>query len=768
MKTRVMQDDPDDPADTATGKESSGSRAEPQRPANFPARMGRWSAQHRKIAIFGWLTFVVLAVLVGVKAGTTQLQRNDAIPGESGRATRLVDKEFGPKASETVLVQSATLTASDPAFHAAVDDVVRTIRPFAVVRKIDSPYGADNGSQISRDGHSALVNFEFNSSPQDAMKISKPVEDAVIGAQKAHPDLRIAEFGDGSSEREVEGQFTKDLAKAGLLSLPLTLIILLVTFGALVAAGIPLLLALTSVIAAMFLIAIPSHLLAMDAQVKEVILLIGLAVGVDYSLFYLKREREERAAGRSESAALEAAAATSGRSVLVSGVTVMIAMAGMFFAGDPAFSSFAVGTILVVAIAMLGSLTVLPAVLSGLGDRVEKGRVPFLHGAQQGDGDSRFWGWILDRVLARPALYAVLSAALLVAIALPALGLKTVQIPPEALPQNLKAVQTYNRINKAFPSELHTAIVVLRAANVNAPDVQASVAELRTRAATIAPKGTVESEINAQGTAETISVPLAGNGSNSLSRAGVTRLREEMVPETIGSLSDVEYGVAGGTAVDMDSRSAMNKSAPLVFGFVLIFAFVLLLISFRSLVIAAKAVVLNLLSVAAAYGVLVLVFQHGWAKGLLGFDYTGGITSFLPIFLFVILFGLSMDYHVFIISRIREARDRGLSTPEAVSHGIKTTAGVVTSAALVMVLVFAVFATGSIIVLQQLGIGLAAAVLIDATIVRAVLLPASMMLLGDWNWYLPRWLEWLPRFEPEGASEQPKPPKAPPALEPRA
>ena len=303
---------------------------------------------------------------------------------------------------------------------------------------------------------------------------------------------------------------------------------------------------------------------------------------------------------------------------------------------------------------------------------------------------------------------------------------------------------------------------------MTASGVQAAVADLRTRAATIAPQGTIETEVNSRRTAETISIPLAGDGSNALSRSGVTRLREEIVPETLGRLSDVEYGVAGGTAIDMDSRSAMNHSAPLVFAFVLIFAFVLLLVSFRSLVIAAKAVVLNLLSVAAAYGVLVLVFQHGWAKGLLGFDYTGGITSFLPIFLFVILFGLSMDYHVFIISRIREARDRGLSTPEAVSHGIKTTAGVVTSAALVMVLVFAVFATGSIIVLQQLGIGLAAAVLIDATIVRAVLLPASMMLLGDWNWYLPSWLEWLPRFEPEGASETPKPPKAPPALEPRA
>ena len=395
--------------------------------------------------------------------------------------------------------------------------------------------------------------------------------------------------------------------------------------------------------------------------------------------------------------------------------------------------------------------------------------MPLLQRLLRDDGEGRVWGWILDRVLARPGLSALLAGGALVALAIPALGMKTVQITPEALPQNLKAVQTYNRINKAFPSKLHTATVVVKAENVNAPEIQAAVADLRNRAAaTVVPEGSIETDVNAQGTAETITVPLAGNGSDALSESGVTSLRNEIVPATLGTLEDVEYGVTGGTAIDMDSRSAMKGSAPLVFAFVLIFAFILLLVSFRSLVIAAKAVILNLLSVAAAYGVLVLVFQHGWGKGLIGFDYTGGIISFLPIFLFVILFGLSMDYHVFIISRIREARDRGLSTEEAVAHGIKTTAGVVTSAALVMVCVFAVFATGSIILLQQLGVGLAAAVLIDATIVRAVLLPASMMLLGDWNWYLPRWLEWLPRLDHDHPVEKPKPPKTPPALEPTA
>src|SRR4051794_30155567 len=611
-----------------------------ERSNNLAARMGRWSARHRKIAIFGWLGLVVIAVLIGKAAGTVELTQNAAIPGESGRATWLIDATFAPKANETVLVQSKTLSAGDPAFRAAVGDVIRSVTSFAVVGDVHSPYAHLNRAQISEDRHSALVNFEFKSSAEDAMDISKPVEDAVAAVQEAHPRLMIAEFGDGSSAREVEGQFSKDLGKAGLLSLPVTLIILLVAFGALFAAGIPLLLALTSVVATMFLIALPSHLMPVDAQVKEVILLIGLAVGVDYSLFYLKREREERAAGSSESAALEAASATAGRSVLVSGLTVMIAMAGMFFAGDPGFSSFALGTIIVVAVAMLGSLTLLPALLSKLGDRVDKGRVPLLRRRRRDNGDGGACGWILDRVLARPGLSAVISGGLLVAIAIPAIGMKTVQVTPEALPQNLKAVQTYNRIQKTFPGELHTAVVVVKAANVNARDVQAAVSDLRERAsAIIVQHGSIETDVNPGATAETITVPLAGNGSDAASESGITRLRNEVLPATLGSLDHVDYGVTGGTAIDMDGRSALQKSAPLVFAFVLFFAFALLLVSFRSLVIAAKAVILNLLSVAAAYGVLVLVFQHGWGKGLIGFEYTGGVISFLPIFMFVILFG---------------------------------------------------------------------------------------------------------------------------------
>ena len=340
-----------------------------------------------------------------------------------------------------------------------------------------------------------------------------------------------------------------------------------------------------------------------------------------------------------------------------------------------------------------------------------RGACRSLHRLKRDNDEGRVWDWILDRVLARPGLSALLAGGVLVALAIPALGMKTVQITPEALPQNLKAVQTYNRIDAAFPSELHTATVVVKANERERTrrSRRRLPSSERARPQPLFRRDRSKPTFNSRGTAEKITVPLDGNGSDALSESGVTSLRDEIIPATLGSLEDVEYGVAGGTAVDIDSRESFKESAPIVFAFVLVFAFLLLLVSFRSVVIAAKAVILNLLSVAAAYGILVLVFQHGWGKGLIGVHYTGGIISFLPIFLFVILFGLSMDYHVFIISRIREARSGGMSTQEAVTFGIKSTAGVVTSAALVMVCVFAVFATGSIILLQQLGVGLAAA-----------------------------------------------------------
>jgi RND superfamily putative drug exporter len=467
-------------------------------------------------------------------------------------------------------------------------------------------------------------------------------------------------------------------------------------------------------------------------------------------MFYLRREREERAAGRSEEAALEAAAATSGRSVLVSGLTVMAAMAGMFLTGDGTFASFGYATMIVVAVAVLGSLTVLPALLSKLGDRVDRVRVPYVGRLRRDDGESRVWGAIVDRVLRRPLLSAVVAGGLLVALAAPALGLRIATPGPDTFPKSLDVVKSYDRMQQAFPGQALPANVVVKAASLNTPAARSAIGELKRKAlASGHALKPITIDENGAGTIANITVPIRGTGTDAASNASLAALRDKIVPDTVGSLAGSEAGVTGLTAEWKDQQDQMKSKLPLVVAFVLLLAFALMLVAFRSIVVAVKAVVLNLLSVAAAYGVLVLVFQHGVGKGVLGFSSTAGISPVVPLLLFVILFGLSMDYHVFIVSRIRETFDRGASMDESISHGIKTTAGVVTSAAIVMVAVFSIFATLSMLFFKQFGVGLAAAVLIDATIVRAVLLPATMKLLGERNWYLPAWLEWLPRLDGE-------------------
>ena len=733
---------------------------EPGRPTNLAGRMGRWSAHHRKIAIFGWFAFVFASFAVGMFVVGAKQATDFSGPGESGRALTILDEGFKQPAGESVLIQSDSLKAGDPAFEAAIRAVLGTLAGQAAVTNVRSPLDPGNGGQISAEGRSALVEFQIRGDADVAVEKIDPILLGIAEAQAAHPQFFIGTFGDASVDKELEGAFMDDLKKAGLYSVPITLIILIVVFGALVAAGIPLLLALTAVLATFGLWAIPSQIWPSDESLYAMILLIGLAVGVDYSMFYLKREREERAAGRSPEQALEIAAATSGRSVLVSGVTVIIAMAGLLFAGE-GFAPFGVATMLVVAVAMIGSLTVLPAVLSKLGDNVERLRVPFVHRLRRNDEEGRVWGAIVDRVLRRPALSAALSCGLLLLIAAPALMLHTAEPGIDTYPQALGVMKTYNRLQAAFPGTEIPANVVVKAADVNSTEIRNAIGELERRAvATGLMQQPIIVDVNEAGTVANVAVPIAGKGNDGPSNAALAALRDEIVPVTIGAVPDVEVAVGGFAAESKDFNDYMKSVVWFVFAFVLGFAFLILLFAFRSLVIAAKAIVLNLLSVAAAYGILVLVFQHGWGKQVLGFESTGGIVPFLPIFLFVILFGLSMDYHVFILSRIREAYDRGATTDEAVSHGIKTTAGVITSAALVMVCVFSVFGVLSFMIFKQIGVGLAAAILIDATIVRAVLLPATMKLLGEWNWYLPSWLEWLPHLEHGGSAEPVEAPKA--------
>jgi uncharacterized membrane protein YdfJ with MMPL/SSD domain len=725
---------------------------------NIAARAGRWSAQHRKKAIFGWLAFVIVAVFIGGSVGTRTLTDEEYGIGESGRADKVANQHFPDKDSESVLIQSENgATNRDPEFRATVGRVVAALEGTKYVHEVKGPYGKDSQGQLSQDGKSALVTFELPY--EEAKDKVGPALGTVSRLDKQQTGFRVEEFGDASADKALSDAFEDDFRQAEVTSLPITLVILILAFGALLAAFVPLVLAITAVAAAIGLIGPISQIWPVDEAISSVVLLIGLAVGVDYSMFYLRREREERARGRSEEAALEAAAATSGRAVLVSGITVIAAMAGMYFGGAATFLSFATGTILVVAIAIVGSLTVLPAILSKLGDRVNKGRVPFLK-PEKRTGEPRAWSWLLDRVLKRPLVSMVAAAAVLLVLAVPVLHIHTADTGVDGLPRSLPIMQTYDRMQAAFPGEQFTAGIVVEGKNLDQSQIQAAAQQLRQIARDSDQfQEPVTVDVSPDREVAVIDVPLAGSGTDDTSIDAVKKLRADVVPQVLPSVSGGEVvGVTGFTAGSLDFNEVMASHIWLVFGFVFSLAFLLLLVTFRSIVIPIKAIVLNMLSVGAAMGIVTWVFQDGHLENALNFDSTGAISSWFPLMLFVILFGLSMDYHVFILSRIKEAVDRGESTDDAVSHGIKSTAGVVSAAALVMVGVFAIFATLRFIDMKQFGVGLAVAVLLDATLVRGVLLPSAMKLLGNWNWYLPKWLEWLPRGPAlEGAPEPQEP-----------
>ena len=720
---------------------------------NLAGRAGRWSAAHWKRALFGWLVFAIAAMVIGGAVGHVQMKDSDYASGEAGAAIRMLQGAgLIQPATENILVQSHRYDASSPAFVSTVAALAQTLALQPNVTNIQNPmFKQGGGGQISRDGHSVLLQFDVRGDPNTAKDRIKPILDAVAGVQKGNLSFSVREVGDASANYEIGKTFNKDFANAERLTIPLTLLILLAAFGALVAAGLPVLLAFSAVLASLGLFSLVTHASSGDYQsTSAVILLVGMAVGVDYSLFYLRREREERALGKEPRPALLRAAATSGQAVLISGITVLIAMAGMFIASNKIFTSMAFGTMLVVLCAVVGSLTVLPAALSKLGDRVDRGRVPFFGRRKHAAGESRFWGYVLDRVLRRPIVSTVLAAGLLVAAAFPLFGMHTKLPSFTDMPKELPIVQTYKQVIAAFPGAPTPAEVVVQAPNVRSGEISAQIQNFKRRAvATGQMFAPMFMTVSADNTVADIRVPIAGNGDDATSLRALATLRGVVLPSTLGRLDNVQYAVTGETAGTYDFNQQMKTRMPWVLAFVLGLAFVLLLMTFRSVVIPITAIVLNLLSVGAAYGLLVLIFQNDWAEGILGFTSNHAITSWLPMFLFVILFGLSMDYHVFILSRIKELRDSGTSTEEAVSRGIRRTAGTVTSAAIIMVAVFGIFGTLRMIMMKQMGVGLAVAVLIDATIIRGVLLPATMKLLGEWNWYMPAWLEWLPSLTPE-------------------
>ncbi|WP_329141203.1 MMPL family transporter [Streptomyces sp. NBC_01476] len=729
------------------------------------AAMGGWSARHRWAAVGGWLLFVIVAMVIGQAAGRTDVDENRAMPGEVKQAATIIDDSgLTDAAGEMVLIQATHGgSTSDPAFRTAVSDVVTAVRATGKVTAVTSPY--DTGA-ISADHRSALVRFDMRGAADDAADQVQPVLDAVGSVQGQHKDLRIEEFGDASSAKAENDAFGSDFKTAEFSAVPVALAILLIAFGALVAALLPVLLAMTAFLGATGVVALVSHAVPMSDTANSVMLLVGLAVGVDYCLFYLRREREEREAGHDAGTALRIAAATSGRAVLISGITVIVAMAGMLFTGIGDFKAMGVATMIVVAIAMFGSVTVLPALLSLLGERVEKGRIPFLNRrarAQRGhgaaDGGSRFWRTVLRPVLRNPKTATLIAGGALAAIAIPAFGMHTANLSmDQELGDGPAIVRTYQHISAAFPGGPDPAHVVVKADDITAPAVVRAIEAFRAEAVSSgASSGPVTVTVHSAQNVAQLAVPLAGGTDRGKAEADLTTLRDQVRPDTLGKVAGVQAPITGQTAGSMDFTHKITSSVPPVFAFVTVFAFLLMLLSFRSLTIALTSIALNLLSVGAAYGVLTMVFQHGWGAGLVGATGTGAVVAWLPLFLFVILFGLSMDYHVFVVSRIREARMRGLSTRSAIEHGITTTAGVVTSAAVIMVAVFAIFGTLSMQSMKQMGVGLAFAVLIDATVIRGVLLPAVMTLLGERNWYLPRWMNRLPDMTHD-ESALPKPP----------
>lgn len=743
------------------------------------ARAGGWSARHRWAAVGIWVLFVVLAMGLGSAAGTVELKDSDQLSGETGRAAAIAEEAgIDEPAGETVLVQGrdAGVKATSTEFRAAVDAVMKAVEGTGKVTNVTSPYDTDT---ISKDGRSALVQFDMRGEAETAGERVEPVLKAVEEVQKDHGSLLIEEIGGASMNKTFDDAFGNDFKQAEYSAVPVALGILLVAFGALVAALVPVLLAITAIVATMGLMGIVSHFQPMDDASSSVMLLVGLAVGVDYCLFYLRREREERAAGRDPETALRIAAATSGRAIVVSGVTVCVAMAGMLFTGIATFKAMGLASLMVVAVAMVGSVTVLPAVLSLLGTRVEKGRIPFLHpdkrrkatggsgNGRSGDNGSRFWTSVLRVVLAKPAISLVVAAGALLAIAAPALGMKTQNLTlDQEFGDSLPIVKTYERVNEAFPGGSDPAEVVIKAADINSAEVKSAIADFREQAVSSgASRGPVEVKVHDAQNVAFVYVPLVGGSNLDKAEKSLEIIRDEVRPATFGKVAGVEAPVTGQVAGSKDFNDQLVSAVAPVFAFVVVFAFLLMLLSFRSLTIAITSIVLNLLSVGAAYGILVAVFQHGWGASLVGAEGVGAIITWLPLFLFVILFGLSMDYHVFVVSRIREARLRGLTTRDAIQHGVVTTAGVITSAAVIMVAVFAIFGTLSMQSMKQMGVGLAAAVLIDATIIRGVLLPAVMALLGERNWYFPKWLNRLPDLSHDESPEAAASPPQPPAVE---
>jgi RND superfamily putative drug exporter len=709
--------------------------------------IARASARHPWRVLGLWVAIVALTFFA---AGTMSLTASPGTAGtEATRAKELIDERIRQETppEEFIVVESQTTTANEEAYMAFVDGLVTRLRALDKVKSVTS-YRDGGPGLISEDGRTSLIPVTLVGDEADAADSAAPVVEIVEDAS-ARDGFRVTTVGFGSVEEEMSSLLEETLAHGEMIGITMALVILLIVFGAAVAAGLPILLALLSIFVAAGATALVSNLMEMSNFVVFIITMIGLAVGIDYSLFIVQRFREERGRGREKVDAIATAGATANRTVFFSGMAVAIALAGMLIMPDATFRSFAVGAILVVTTTVLASMTLLPAWLGLLGDRVNWLTVPFIGRRGQGESRGGLWERITRVVTARPVISVVVTGGLLLAAATPVLNLNLGSVGISSLPEDSDSRHAFDVINAEFSDGVLTADVVIDAPDTNDPTVQAAIAELTALLGSDGFFGASQLERSETGDLALLTVAMPGDFSSSASKVALQRLRRDYVPAAFDGLA-VDVLVGGATAESVDSVQTQKDYLPLVFTFVLGSSFLLLLMVFRSIVVPLKAVVLNLLSVGAAYGILVLVFQDGIGADLLGLREAPVIESWLPLFLFSILFGLSMDYHVFLLSRIKERYDDSGDNSSSVAYGLRSTAGIITGAALIMVVVFAGMASGELVVFQQVGFGLAVAIILDATIIRMVLVPASMELLGDRNWYLPAWLEWLPRINIEG------------------
>ncbi|HLF80043.1 MAG TPA: MMPL family transporter [Dehalococcoidia bacterium] len=721
-----------------------------------PEKAARFSAKHPLYMLGIWV-LIIAAAIMGAGMTRTETNASENPKLESERALRVIERESGVEpATENIIVISDKQTVDSPAYRAFVTQLTSEVRSLdGTVASVTNYYETGDSALVSPDKSKTIIAAVLTGDPKEADVTVLPLLD-VVKTVNADAAFDVKTVGVGSLGHELSKVFEEDAARSEFVGLPAALVVLVIVFGAVVAASLPLILSVLAIIVAVGITGVLSRFVAMGDIVMNMIIMIGLAVGIDYALFIVERFREEQARGLNKIDAIAKAGSTASRAVLFSGITVIIALGGLLIVPSTTFHGLSLGAIAAVIGAVLAALTLLPAALSLLGNKVNALHLPGRGKVQTHDSDSGFWARATRVVMQHPLIAIVATVAILGAAAAPAVTMKVGSPSIGDMPQNLSSVQAFNILDNDFGAGRLDPVEIVIEGNANSASVNQAVDRLESIVSKDARFGEVsEVMTTANGRVSRVQVYVNGDSIGLDAQEAVRKLRGSYIPAAFNGV-DAKVLVGGGTAANIDYIDSMKTYLPIVIGFVLTLSFVLLTLVFRSIVIPVKAIIMNLLSVGAAYGLIVAVFQHGIGADLLGFQRSDSVMAFLPVFLFAILFGLSMDYHVFLLSRIQERFLRTGDNRGSVAAGLQSTAHIISGAAVIMVVVFGAFALGQTIDMQQVGFGLAVAVFVDATLIRSILVPASMELLGNRNWYLPTWLEWLPQINVEGHTVAPR------------